>query len=286
MNIEETLHQKKLLIEQKLENILSGKDTFIHKAMRNSVLSGGKRFRPLLVLSSGKCLHSNEEELLSFACAIELIHNYSLIHDDLPAMDDDDFRRGIPTCHKTYGEAIAILAGDALLTLAFKELINAPVRKNYHQRKNQVINQIATLAGVEGMVGGQYMDITYSPKDYTDKEFHDLIMKKTGGLIMASVKTGALLGSASDSQMEAMEEYGKNIGLAFQIRDDILDFFEETKEDKQNEPNYVSFFGLKKAEERLVKYIETACAILDKATLKGEELKYLAQMLLIKRKTK
>jgi geranylgeranyl diphosphate synthase type II len=130
------------------------------------------------------------------------------------------------------------------------------------------------------------MDISYSQKDYTEKKLHELILKKTGGLIIASVKTGALLGNASSLQLEAIVEYGENLGLAFQIRDDILDFYEESKEDKQMEPNYVSFFGLKKAEQKLEEYIETACAALCGAALKSEELKYLAKMLLIKRKIK
>ncbi|MEE9390714.1 MAG: polyprenyl synthetase family protein, partial [Candidatus Aminicenantaceae bacterium] len=171
MNVEDRLYQKKEAVDRELERILPREDTLLFQAMRHAVLSGGKRFRPILVLSSGECFDVSQATLLPFACALELIHNYSLIHDDLPSMDNDDFRRGKPSCHKAYGEAIALLAGDGLLTLAFEVLALAPLEEELLERKNQVIMDIGKLAGIDGMIGGQFMDIILSPEEITEEEF-------------------------------------------------------------------------------------------------------------------
>ena len=280
MDVEERLRQKKEAVERELERILSQEDSLLFKAMRHAVLSGGKRFRPLLAFSSGECFGVSQDMVLPFACALELIHNYSLVHDDLPSIDNDDYRRGQPSCHKAFGEDIALLTGDSLLTLAFEVMAQASLEENLLPRKEKVLREISHLSGVKGMIGGQLMDITLTPEELTEEVFHDLILKKTGGLITASVKTGALLGGAGDSELEAIDQYGQNIGLAFQVRDDILDSAREAEKRALFRPNYVSLFGLETAKRRLHNFIETARGVLDKASLESEELHYLASKLL------
>jgi geranylgeranyl diphosphate synthase type II len=280
MKVEDSLSQKKKAVDRELELILPEEDSPLFQAMRYAVLSGGKRFRPLLALSSGECFGVSQDVLLPFACALELIHNYSLIHDDLPSMDNDDLRRGKPSCHKTYGEDIALLAGDALLTLAFEVLVRAPVSANLQSQKEQLIIEIGHLAGVRGMIGGQLMDITLSPEELTEETMHELILKKTGALIVASVKTGVLLGKAGNSEFKAIVQYGRNIGLAFQIRDDILDSGGEERREKKLRPNYVSLFGNEVSEQRLKSFVGIARSALEEASLESEELHYLASKLL------
>jgi len=280
MNVQDRLDLKKKLIDNELGRILTQEDSLLFQAMRHAVLSGGKRFRPLLALSSGECLGAGEDVLLPFACGLELIHNYSLIHDDLPLMDNDDFRRGKPSCHKAYGEDIALLAGDSLLTLAFEVIAQAPVDKRLVSKKEQIIQEISHLAGARGMVGGQLMDITLSPEEISEENLHELILKKTGALIIASVKTGAILGEASAPQLDAMIEYGRNIGLAFQIRDDILDSIDEGEKKHQPRPSYVSLHGQEEAKKRLKIFVEEGIRAFDKTSLESEELRHLAIRLL------
>jgi geranylgeranyl diphosphate synthase type II len=280
MKIEDRLSQKKKAVDRELELILPEEDSPLFQAMRYAVLSGGKRFRPLLALSSGECFGVSQNVLLPFACALELIHNYSLIHDDLPSMDNDDFRRGKPSCHKAFGEDIALLAGDALLTLAFEVLVRAPVSADLQSQKEQLIIEIGHLAGVRGMIGGQLMDITLSPEELTEEIMHELILKKTGALILASVKTGALLGKAGKSEFKAIVQYGRNIGLAFQIRDDILDSEGEERKEKNLSPNYVSLFGNEVSEQRLKSFVGIARSVLEETSLECEELHSLASKLL------
>jgi geranylgeranyl diphosphate synthase type II len=280
MDVEERLKQKKQAVERELERILSKDDTLLLKAMRYAVLSGGKRFRPLLALSSGECFGAAQDVVLPFACALELIHNYSLVHDDLPSLDNDDIRRGQPSCHKAFGEDIALLAGDSLLTLAFEVIAKTHVNDDLRPRKEKVLRGISHFSGVNGMIGGQLMDVTLSAEDLTEEILHDLILKKTGALITASVKTGAIIGGANDSQLEAINQFGRNIGLAFQIRDDIHDSDQETKREGPFRPNYVSLLGLETAKKRLKMYIDTARSVLDEASLESEELHYLASKLI------
>ena len=195
----------------------------IHRSMRYSLLAGGKRLRPALVLASGEALGADTDDLMPAACAIEMIHTYSLIHDDLPAMDDDDLRRGRPTCHKAFGEAIAILAGDALLTQAFRVLAaNAPLRDA--ERQVRVIREIATAAGtIDALIGGQVADIEGEGKAVDASMLEYIHRSKTGAMITASVVVGGIIGGAADDQTDKLRAYGERIGLAFQIADDILD---------------------------------------------------------------
>ena len=280
MRVEERLNQKKKSVERELERVLPQEKSLLFQAMRHAVFSGGKRFRPLLALSSGECFGVSRDVLLPFACALELIHNYSLIHDDLPSMDNDDFRRGKPSCHKAFGEGIALLAGDGLLTLAFGALAQAPLDEKLRPRKELVIKEISYLAGVNGMIGGQLMDVTLSPEDLTEETFFALVLKKTGALIIASVKTGAILGGAGGQELKAIVEYGRNLGLAFQIRDDILDSGGEARKGQLSRPNSVYLFGLEDSKRRVRNFVEAARAALDEASLESEELHYLASKLL------
>jgi geranylgeranyl diphosphate synthase type II len=280
MKVEESVSQKKKAVERELESILSQENSLLFQAMRHAVLSGGKRFRPILALASGECFGASPDLVLPFACALELIHNYSLVHDDLPSIDNDDFRRGKPSCHRAYGEDIALLAGDSLLTMAFEILARAPLRKNLQVKREQIIMEISQSAGVKGMVGGQFMDITLSQDALTEETYHELILKKTGSLIIASVKTGAILGEAGASELEAAVKYGRNVGLAFQIRDDILDSGQDAQKGRLPRPNYVSLFGIKDSERRLKDFVEAARNAMDEASLESEELHYLATKLL------
>jgi geranylgeranyl diphosphate synthase type II len=280
MKVEERLSQKKKAVERELDSILTQGNSLLFQAMRHAVLSGGKRFRPILALSSGECFGASPDLVLPFACALELIHNYSLVHDDLPSIDNDDFRRGKPSCHKAYGEDIALLAGDSLLTMAFDVLARAPLGKRLQSKREQIIMEISQAAGVEGMVGGQFMDITLSQDKLTDETYQELILKKTGSLIIASVKTGAILGEAGASELEAAVKYGRNVGLAFQIRDDILDSGQDAQKGNLTRPNYVSLFGFQDSERKLKDFVEAARNALDEASLESEELHYLATKLL------
>ena len=278
MSVEARIRQKKEAVDLELRRILSAEDSLLFETMRRSVFSGGKRFRPLLALCSAECFGVPRDAVLPFACGLELIHNYSLIHDDLPSMDNDDFRRGQPSCHKAFGEGVALLAGDSLLTLAFEVMAQAAL--NAGPKKEKVIEEISVLAGVRGMIGGQLMDITLSPEKISEEVFEELALKKTGSLIIASVKTGAILGDARPFELEAIVTYGKNVGLAFQLRDDILDSAEKEEKSHPPRPNAVSVFGLEESKQRLKIHVEAAIKALDEASLESEELRYLASRLL------
>ncbi len=280
MKVESIIAQKKKTIDSELERMLSQGDSLLFRAMRYAVLDGGKRYRPLLLLSSGEEFDAPIEITLPFACAVELVHNYSLIHDDLPAMDDDDFRRGKPSCHKAFGEDIALLAGDALLTLAFEIMASVPLERGggaYHAR---AIAELSRYAGEGGMIGGQLMDITITPETISEDIFYELIRKKTGALITVSVRIGAILGGADDSRMEAITAFGENIGLAFQTRDDLLDALEDAQREGVFRPNSVSLFGLEGTMERLEMFVSEGLRALERISPASEELRFLAQKLL------
>jgi len=280
MNIEEKLLFKKETIEAALDRLLPQGDTLLTQAMRYAVLSGGKRFRSLLALSSGECFGISQEVVLPFACAVELIHNYSLIHDDLPMMDDDDFRRGKLSCHKAYREDIALLAGDGLLTLAFEVIASAPVEAEYAMRKERLILEVAQSAGIDGMVGGQLLDITLTPDNLSQERLLDLMARKTGALILVAVKVGPILAGASPPEFQALVDYGWNIGMAFQMRDDILDLPETSSRASSLRPNAASYFGVKEANTRLKNHVQSAIEALERASLGSEELRFLASRLL------
>ncbi len=214
----EFLADKGRTAEDALEAYLAGRPDIpetLREAIRYSLFAGGKRLRPALALGAADIVSGDDAAALPAACALEMIHTYSLIHDDLPAMDDDDLRRGKPTLHKVVGEGIAILAGDALLTMAFEVVAEAGDAR--------VIHELASAAGAEGMVGGQVIDLQSEGQELALPELRRLHACKTGALIRASVRCGALLAGADEVPLEALSRYGDHIGLAFQIADDILD---------------------------------------------------------------
>ncbi len=221
------LEEKKARVDRALEGYLPEEGPYppsLIRAMRYSVFSGGKRLRPILTLAGAEVVGGDPEQALPVACAIEMIHTYSLIHDDLPAIDDDDFRRGRASSHKVFGEAIAILAGDALLTHAFQLMTSREVLAEAEpDRVLDVVHDIARASGVEGMVGGQTVDVESEGKTPEASLVEYVHTRKTGALIRASVRAGGVLGGGDGRQVEALSLYGRKLGLAFQIVDDILD---------------------------------------------------------------
>lgn len=235
MDLKFYLKERCALVDEALDRFLPKETDLphsVHKAMRYSVFAGGKRVRPILMLAACEAVGGDTGRAMPAACAMEMIHTYSLIHDDLPAMDDDDFRRGNPTSHKVFGEAIAILAGDALLTEAFKLTSDLRLAEGCDPSALlAVIHEIATAAGSAGMVGGQVIDMESEGRHDIDLPTVQYIhTHKTGALIKASVVSGALLGGASGKQLAAVTRYGEAVGLAFQIADDILDIEGTTEE--------------------------------------------------------
>jgi geranylgeranyl diphosphate synthase, type II len=223
--ISDYLTKKALIVDQWLDRLLpseSENPSTIHEAMRYSIFAGGKRLRPILTIATGEIFGSEDRELLPAACSLEMIHTYSLIHDDLPAMDDDDLRRGRPTCHVVYGEAMAILSGDALLTQAFRSL--ADYQSSDAEKKVRVISEVAQAAGTtRALIGGQVLDLESEGKLVTAEMLEEIHRAKTGALIRCAVRLGAIIGNASETELEAITLYGERAGLAFQVADDLLD---------------------------------------------------------------
>ena len=228
MNIKFYLEKKAKKVEKALLAYLPKKKTgapALHEAMKYAVMSGGKRIRPILVLAACEAVGGDSQKVMPAACAIELVHNYSLIHDDLPCMDNDDLRRGRPTCHKKFGEYTALLAGDALLTLAF-QILTSPDGRNSAAallRRMEAACDIAKAIGMHGMIGGQAVDMDYQKKEPDLPTLEYINTHKTGALIAVSLKAGAMLGGGSPARVKALHHYGKYLGLLFQIVDDILD---------------------------------------------------------------
>jgi geranylgeranyl diphosphate synthase, type II len=242
----------------------------LHRAMRYSLLAGGKRLRPALVLASGEAFGAAADDLMPAACAIEMIHTYSLIHDDLPAMDNDDLRRGRPTCHKAFGEALAILAGDALLTQAFR-VLSADGPSRDPDKQVRVIREIATAAGsVEGMIGGQMADIENEGNQVDAETLEYIHRSKTGALITAPVVVGGIIAGAREDQLVKLRAYGQRIGLAFQIADDILDVTSTSeqlgktpgKDLAARKATYPSVHGIGASERRAHELVDEAVAII------------------------
>jgi geranylgeranyl diphosphate synthase type II len=262
------------------------------EAMRYSLFAGGKRVRPILCLAAAEAVGGKIEEALAAACALECIHTYSLIHDDLPAMDNDDFRRGNPTNHKVYGEAGAILAGDGLLTFAFELLSGEGLAAVAAADRLRIIALIARAAGPLGMVGGQALDLESEGKEIAFKALRFLHSCKTGALITASVQTGAILGGARDKDFAALTLYGRHIGLAFQIVDDLLNV-EGTLEElgkaagsdaARNKATYPAFFGAEKTREMARVAGAAAIAALAELGPRADPLRELAGYVLRRRR--
>lgn len=265
------LKDRQKIVEEALERYLPDEDSVpqdLHTAVHYSVFAGGKRIRPILCLAALEACGGDMAPAIPVACALELIHTYSLIHDDLPAMDNDDFRRGKPTSHKVFGEAVAILAGDALLTEAFVLLSRAEKVRLAAERRLAVIQEIASAAGIAGMVGGQALDIRAVKIQPDFAGLTDIHRRKTGALIVAAVKSGAILAGASDEKIQALGVYGSHIGIAFQIADDILNvegdsmrMGKKTGSDVAlGKITYPSLLGLDVAKAKLAEHTEAAVA--------------------------
>lgn len=276
-------------VDQMLQHYLAGTSppAPISQAMAYCVMAGGKRLRPALCIAAAETVGGEREIVLPMACALELIHTYSLIHDDLPAMDNDDKRRGKPTCHVQFDEATAILAGDALLTLAFEisAIAGAQSADNYQHRWLMAIAAIASAAGFKGMIEGQMRDMIFEGKRLSEHELESLHHLKTGRMIEVSVDTGALLSGASPHQRLALQVYARNIGLAFQVADDILNvkgdpqrLGKATGTDRAREKNtYPALLGIAAAEQLAVRLTGNALKALDPFADKADSLRALAR---------
>ena len=265
------IEERKRLIDDWLDSFIPPEETppsTIHKAIRYALFPGGKRIRPILCIAAAEIAGGRAQDVLPAACAIEMIHTYSLIHDDLPCMDDDDFRRGRPTVHKVFGEAIAVLAGDGLLSLAFEALSSVSAYPDPSiARIMTVIQEIAVASGTRGMVGGQVADIEAEGKQtHSLEEVEFIHLNKTAKMIEVSLKAGAILAGAGHREVERLSEYGRKLGLAFQIVDDILGEIGDEKKlgkpvkrDRElNKATYPSVVGIEGSRERARKLVEEA----------------------------
>lgn len=295
MDIKEYLREKGAIVDEALNRYLpkeSEVPSSLHNSMRYSLMAGGKRIRPVLCIASCEAVGGNAEDALQAACALEVIHTYSLIHDDLPAMDNDDLRRGKPTNHKVFGEAVAILAGDALLTEAFRIMTERSLRRSVNPNVIlDVIHDISVAAGSFGMVGGQVVDMESEGLEIDLPTLEYLHIHKTGALILASVKSGARLGGGADEQIRALTRYGECLGLAFQITDDILDIEGEQTEigkdvgsdAKRKKATYPSIIGMAASKERANELMEAALDALYSFDKRAEPLRKIAKYIVERR---
>jgi geranylgeranyl diphosphate synthase type II len=280
------------IIEAALEKLLPPESTqppSIHRAMRYSVFAGGKRLRPILAYESARLFAQSADAAVPIGCALEFIHTYSLIHDDLPALDNDDLRRGKATCHRVFGDAIAILAGDALLTLAFQILAEAPLDP---ARRVRVIAEVAAAAGtVGGMVGGQVADLEAEGKPATEETLEYIHRSKTAALIRGAILAGAIAGGATNEDVERLRRFGDNIGWAFQVVDDILDVEESSaalgktagKDQAQKKATYPALYGLEKSHQIATELAAKAMKELDGYGERASRLRELAEFLVARR---
>jgi len=292
--LKETLEQGRIVTDQALERLLPPATQYpssIHQAMRHSVFAGGKRLRPILCMEAARvvagCVPPGIEELAS---ALEMLHSYSLIHDDLPALDNDDLRRGRPTCHKVFGEAIAILAGDGLQTYAYEVLarLQCPA-----EARTAIIAEIAHATGtVDGMIGGQVMDLEAEHQHPDAKTLEYIHRSKTGALLTASVATGGMYAGGDASQIQSLRDFGTNIGLAFQIVDDVLDVTQTSeqlgktagKDTATEKATYPSLFGIDASIAKADELVKKANAALDRFGENANDLREIAAFLVERKK--
>jgi geranylgeranyl diphosphate synthase type II len=300
MDIKKYLQEKKEIVDSAFEKYFpnrpnsTGEGVFpnsLHRAIQYSLFAGGKRIRPILSMAAFEVIGGKGDKILPFACALEMIHTYSLIHDDLPALDNDDYRRGKPTCHKVFGESIGILAGDALLTEAFKLMTDRTVQE-FSIRDGglilDVINEVAQAAGMSGMVGGQVLDIESEGKEVDFPTLQYIHTHKTGALILVSVRVGAKLGGASEETLKALTHYGERIGLAFQIADDILNVEGKTallgkktgSDLSRGKATYPVLLGLEESKRRAKELVELAVKAIESFGPEAEPLREIAWFIL------
>ncbi len=258
-SIRNYLEEQKKLIDDTLDRLLPPEDTFppaLHRAMRYCLFAGGKRLRPILAIAAAEAVGGDPKSIIAQASALELIHTYTLIHDDLPAMDDDDYRRGVQSTHRVFGDAVAILAGDALQTEAFRILANGGSRHS-PDKLLRIIASVAQACGSCGLVGGQVVDIQSEGKQIEPELLEYIHLHKTGRLIQASVMLGAVLGGAAEVQCRSLDEYGKAVGLVFQITDDLLDVVGTSEmlgksagsDEKRGKATYPALFGIEETKK-------------------------------------
>jgi geranylgeranyl diphosphate synthase type II len=289
LDLNDYVQRHQALIDAAMNRLVpmgDGSAATLFNAMRYSLFPGGKRLRPILVLAAAKAVGGSMEAMLPIACAVEMIHTYSLIHDDLPAMDNDDLRRGRPTSHRVFGEAAAILAGDALLTDAFGLLSSPKVCRAFPLEKLvEAIHEIASAAGSRGMAGGQLVDVESEGAPVSSEVLDFIHQHKTGAMIKASVRVGALLGGGTPRQVEDISHYGRCTGLAFQIADDILDVEGDPDQlgkaaqadARRKKVTYPAFFGLEEARRRARKLIDEAVEALEHYGPEADPLRLLAR---------
>ena len=280
------LKGEKAIIDAALDRLLPGDGDCprsLARAMRYSTMAGGKRLRPILCLAACRAVGGEETDALDTACALEMIHTYSLIHDDLPAMDDDDLRRGHPTLHRVFPEGTAILAGDGLLTLAFEVVAGDKALNDLRARL--VMLELARGAGYSGMVGGQQADLDGEGHDISPEALEYIHTHKTGALLTASVICGAIAGDGSQEEIELLRRYGQGIGLAFQIKDDLLDIEGESEklgkttgqDAKSGKSTYPSIWGLKASRKKLDQAIASSLAALKAWGEEADPLRQIAR---------
>jgi geranylgeranyl diphosphate synthase, type II len=292
MNLPAFFEEDRAAVDAALDRLMPSENAqppSIHRAMRYSVQAGGKRVRPILCLESARIFAADVTAVLPIACALEFIHTYSLIHDDLPALDNDDLRRGKPTCHKKFGEAAAILAGDALLTLAFETLANASIDP---ARRVAILSHVAASAGtVNGMVGGQVADLEAEGRAIQPAELEYIHRSKTAALIRASVVSGAIGGGANSEDVAHLKSFGETIGWAFQVVDDILDVEESSaalgktagKDAAQQKATYPSLYGLEKSRLFAKELEARAMAEIEPYGARAARLRELAELIVHRR---
>jgi geranylgeranyl diphosphate synthase type II len=290
LELESLLAGSRALVEVELNTLLPSSATTpekIHQAIRWSVFAGGKRFRPALLLVTGQAFGASIKSLLRTACAFEMVHTYSLIHDDLPAMDDDDLRRGRPTCHVRFDEATAILAGDALQTLAFKAI--AEDHQLPTETRITLISELARAAATpEGMVAGQALDMEAEIHQVNGADLEEIHRLKTGALIVAAARCGAIIGGANETELTAVTNYGSQLGLLFQITDDFLDVTATAedlgktpgKDARSNKATYPALFGIQETKTAAVRAHQEACAALDQLNRPTDVLRRIADFIL------
>jgi geranylgeranyl diphosphate synthase, type II len=284
------LDTQRAVVDRELDGMLPSEDdypTSIHQAMRYSVFAGGKRLRPILCLEAGRLLGADEQPLLAIAATIELIHTYSLIHDDLPALDNDDLRRGKPTCHRAFGESTAILAGDALLTLAFENLA-APGLPGDATRL-RVIRELARAIGTrDGIMAGEIVDLETTGRAVDAPTLQYIHSAKTGAFITAAVRCGAIYANAAESDLARLTAYGEKVGLAFQIADDLLDVLGSResmgkavgKDGHQQKATYPGLYGVEESQRIAGQLVEEACEAIAPYGERGQRLVELAHFLI------
>ncbi len=296
MDIRRYLEEKKEVVDLALERYFPRGEEFpsiLFKAIRHSLFAGGKRIRPILSIAAFETVGGRGDGILPFGCALEMIHTYSLIHDDLPAIDNDDYRRGKPTCHKIFGEAMAILAGDGLLTEAFQLMTNRSVWDGSLGDQGailDIIHEVARAAGVLGMVGGQVVDVESEGKEVDLPTLQYIHTHKTGAMILVSVRMGAKLGGAKEESLMALTRYGERVGLAFQIADDILNVEGKSHSLGKNtgtdlskgKATYPSLFGLEESKKRAKELVGLSVEALSPFGSEADPLREIARFIVVR----